>query len=125
MTTTTREFFDRYHACWEDRDPDRIAAMHTEDSVFHLHLSQPPACGRTEIRAAAAQTFALVPDLVFTLVSLRAGEDFWVAQLKLTGTAASGGPVDVDLMDFVLVENGSVKEKHSYADGVAMRAATP
>lgn len=31
--------------------------------------------------------------------------------------------IDVDLADFVLVENGAVKEKHSYVDGVAMQAA--
>ena len=28
--------------------------------------------------------FALVPDLVFGLVSLRTGEDFWVVQWKLS-----------------------------------------
>ncbi len=33
------------------------------------------------------------------------------------------GAVDIDLADFVLVENGAVQEKHSYVDGVAMRAA--
>ncbi|WP_260859891.1 nuclear transport factor 2 family protein [Streptomyces cupreus] len=64
-----------------------------------------------------------VPDLTFELVSLRVGEDFWVVQWKVTGTSASGAGVNVDLADFVLVENGAVKEKHSYVDGVAMQAA--
>lgn len=30
------EVFERYHACWEEaREPDRIAELHTADSVFH------------------------------------------------------------------------------------------
>lgn len=124
MTAATRDLFERYHACWEARDPDRIVELHTPDSVFHLHSGQGPARGREAIREAVAGTFALVPDLAFDLVSLRVGEDFWVVQWKLSGTSATGAPVDVDLADYVVVENGAVKEKHSYVDGVAMQAAT-
>ncbi|MCP2292678.1 nuclear transport factor 2 family protein [Nocardia amikacinitolerans] len=123
MTTDTRELFERYHACWADRDPDRIIELHTADSVFHLHSGQEPARGRAAIREAAAGTFALVPDLTFHLVSLRVGDDFWVVQWQLTGTSAAGNRVCVDLADYVLVEDGAVKEKHSYVDGVAMQAA--
>jgi uncharacterized protein (TIGR02246 family) len=123
MTAATHDLFERYHACWEARDPDRIAELHTEDSLFHLHSGQAPARGRAAIREAAEGTLVLVPDLTFELVSLRVGEDFWVAQWKLTGTSATGAAVNVDLADFVVVENGAVKEKHSYVDGVAMQAA--
>ncbi|MQS16830.1 ester cyclase [Streptomyces kaniharaensis] len=123
MSATTRELFERYHACWEARDPDRIAELHTLDSVFHLHSGQAPARGQAAIHESVVGMFELVPNLTFDLVSLRVGEDFWVAQLKLTGTAASGAELDADLADFVLVENGAVKEKHSYVDGVAMQAA--
>ncbi|WP_079102187.1 nuclear transport factor 2 family protein [Streptomyces sp. TP-A0356] len=98
MTATTRDLFDRYHACWEARDPDRIAELHTVDSVFHLHSGQTPAHGRAAIREAVASTFELVPDLKFELVSLRVGEDFWVVQWKLTGKSASGAAVNVDLV---------------------------
>ena len=123
MPTAAREVFERYHACWEARDPDRIAELHTDDSVFHLHSGRGPVQGRAAVREAAAEIFALVPDLAFELVSLRCGEDFWVVQWTLTGTSASGAAVDVDLVDFVLVENGAVSEKHSYVDGAAMHAA--
>ncbi|MFI9404057.1 nuclear transport factor 2 family protein [Nocardia sp. NPDC052316] len=123
MSASTTELFERYHACWADRDPDRIVELHTPDSIFHLHSGSEPARGRAEIRAAAAQTFALVPDLTFHLVNLRVGDDFWVVQWRLTGTSVTGSPVEVDLADLVLVENGAVREKHSYVDGVAMQAA--
>ncbi|MGW5381409.1 nuclear transport factor 2 family protein [Nocardia sp. NPDC003963] len=123
MTTTTRRLFERYHACWVDRDPDRIVELHSPDSIFHLHSGQEPARGRAAIREAAAGTFALVPDLTFHLISLRIGADFWVVQWQLTGTSATGRPVCVDLADYVLVADGAVTEKHSYVDGVAMQAA--
>ncbi|MEV0298227.1 nuclear transport factor 2 family protein [Nocardia sp. NPDC050710] len=123
MSTSTMDLFERYHACWVDRDPDRIVELHTPDSIFHLHSGGQPARGRAEIRAAAAETFALVPDLTFHLVNLRVGDDFWVVQWRLTGTSATGGAVDVDLADVVLIEGGAVREKHSYVDGVAMQAA--
>ncbi|MFB8281425.1 nuclear transport factor 2 family protein [Nocardia colli] len=123
MSAATRDLFERYHACWADRDPDRIVELHTPDSIFHLHSGSEPARGRDEIRASAAQTFALVPDLTFQQINLRVGDDFWVVQWKLTGTSITGAAVDVDLADLVLVENGAVREKHSYVDGVAMQAA--
>jgi uncharacterized protein (TIGR02246 family) len=123
VSTVIRELFERYHACWVDRDPDRIVELHTADSVFHLHSGEEPARGRAAIREAAAGTFALVPDLTFHLVSLRVGADFWVVQWQLTGTSASGRDICVDLADYVLVEDGAVKEKHSYVDGLAMQAA--
>jgi uncharacterized protein (TIGR02246 family) len=123
VTAATRDLFERYHAGWEARDPDRIAELHTSDSVFHLHSGQGPVRGRAPIRETVAGMFALVPDLAFEFVSLRTGEDFWVVQWKLTGTSVSGAAVDVDPADFVLVENGAVREKHSYVDGVAMQAA--
>lgn len=46
-----------------------------------------------------------------------------MVQWKLSGTSVTGGNVDVDIADVVLIENGAVREKHSYVDGVAMQAA--
>ena len=124
MSAVTRELFERYHASWESRDPQRIAELHTPDSLFHLHSTgQEPARGRAAIREAVAGLLALVPDLVFHSVSLRVGEDFWVARFELTGTTTTGNALRVDLADFVLVENDAVEEKHSYVDGIAMQAA--
>ncbi|MFE5286237.1 nuclear transport factor 2 family protein [Nocardia sp. NPDC056611] len=119
----TKDLFERYHACWAAHDPDRIAELHTPDAIFHLHSGREPARGRDAIRAAAAENFALVPDLTFTMVNLRVGEDFWVVQWVLTGTSITGAAVHVDIADLVLVEGGLVREKHTYVDGVAMQAA--
>jgi len=123
MTDSTRDLFERYHAAWVAHDPDTIASLHSSNAVFHLHAGQQPARGREDIRQAAAQTFALVPDLGFEPVSLRVGDDFWVAEWKMTGTTQTGAPVEIDLVDVVSVEGGLVTSKQSYVDGAAMQAA--
>ncbi|MGV0810565.1 nuclear transport factor 2 family protein [Mycolicibacterium boenickei] len=123
MSEATEALFERYHAAWVGHDPDAIAGLHSADSVFHLHVGQEPARGRESIRQAAAQVFELVPDLGFEPVSLRVGDDYWVAEWKMTGTTATGAPVEIDLVDVVSVEQGLVAGKQSYVDGAAMQAA--
>lgn len=67
--------------------------------------------------------FELVPDLGFEPVSLRVGEDYWVAEWTMTGTTSAGAPVEIDLVDVVSVKEGLVASKQSYVDGAAMQAA--
>lgn len=123
MSEATETLFERYHAAWVGHDADAIAGLHSVDSVFHLHVGQDPARGREAIRLAAAQVFELMPDLGFEPVSLRVGEDYWVAEWTMTGTTPAGAPVEIDLVDVVSVEDGLVTGKQSYVDGAAMQAA--
>jgi len=57
VTKNLMEFAMEYSGAWAARDPDAIAAMHTEDSVFAMH----------EVSARAA-----VRELIATLVTRRA-----------------------------------------------------
>lgn len=123
MNDATEALFERYHAAWVGHDPDAVAGMHSAESVFHVHAGQEPARGAEAIRRAVAQVFELVPDLGFEPVSLRVGEDYWVAEWKMTGTTPTGVPVEIDLVDVVSVEDGLVASKQSYVDGAAMQAA--
>lgn len=123
MNEAIDAFHERYNAAWGAHDPDAIARLHTADSVFHVHTGQEPARGQEAIRNAAARLFELLPDLVFEPVSLRVGEDFWVTEMKMTGTTAAGAPFEIDLVDVVYVEDGLVTSKQSYVDGAAMQAA--
>ncbi len=117
---TTTELFDRYAAAWAARDADAIAALHTDDSVFHLHSAgQEPAHGRAAVRAAFAEMFEQWPDLTFELVSLHPGRTFWAVQWRVV-TAG----FECDLADVVTLEDGLVKAKHSYLDALAVQAQT-
>jgi uncharacterized protein (TIGR02246 family) len=113
-----RELFDRYAAAWESRDADAIAALHTEDSVYHLHAGAEPARGREAVRAAFAELFEQWPDLSFDLVDVLVGEDFWAVEWKIRS-----GALEADLADVVRVRDGLVHSKQSYIDAIAVSEA--
>lgn len=116
-TTDLRALTDRYFDAWERRDADAIAALHTEDSVFHLHAGQEPARGREAVRDAFAAMFEQWPDLSFEQVSLHLGEDCWAVEWRIRS-----GEMETDLADIVTIEDGLVKSKQSYIDAVAIQA---
>ena len=58
MSTNPQELALQYGQAWANHDPDAIAALHTEDSVFHMHNITAPACGRAAVRDAIAGAYA-------------------------------------------------------------------
>ncbi len=42
MSRSVMEIAKEYSRAWAEHDPDAIAAMHTGDSVFHLHDTAVP-----------------------------------------------------------------------------------
>lgn len=118
-----KDLMRRYTDAWLTRDPDKIVALHTEDTTFCAHAGQERSRGKTAVRQAFADLFAQSPDLTFEAVSERTGEDFWVAEWRMIGTFASSGTrFAVDLVDVVVVEDGLVKSKDSYIDAVSLQA---
>jgi steroid delta-isomerase-like uncharacterized protein len=112
-----------YTDAWGSRDPDKIVALHTDDTTFHAHASQEAARGKAAVRQAFADLLAQFPDLAFAPVSQRVGRDFWVAEWRMSGTlAGTDSRFEVDLVDVLTVEGGLVKSKDSYIDAVSMQA---
>jgi hypothetical protein len=64
MTDANMDLAIRYGAAWAAHNPDAILAMHTDDTVFHMHGGGDPAQGRP-VREAIAAIFAQSPDLRF------------------------------------------------------------
>ena len=62
---TLAELYDRYVAAWAARDPDAIAALHTEDTTFWLHHGQQPLTGREAVRDAFAAMFETTAEFRF------------------------------------------------------------
>jgi uncharacterized protein (TIGR02246 family) len=111
-----------YSDAWAGRDPDAIAALHTPDTVFHLHSAgQEPVRGREAVRDTFAGFLALIPDLTYEQVSLRTTEDGWVAEWRMRGTTPDGRTVDADLVDVITVKDGLVHTKDSYADALTLQ----
>jgi steroid delta-isomerase-like uncharacterized protein len=124
---TVTELIGDYVAAWEARDPDRIASLHTEDGVFHLHSAGEPVRGREAIRDAFAGFLAQFPDLTFVEQELQSADWGWAVRWTMSGTLAQpfevgdavaepGARFEIDAIDMITVSGGLVAAKHTYLD---------
>jgi hypothetical protein len=124
-TPDTQSVQQRYFAAWEARDPDAIAALHTEDTVFWSRLGSEPVRGRDAVRQTFAELFERFPQLSFETNRLLFGPDFWVFDwvLKFVPEGAAD-PVGFDAVDVVqLSPEGLVARKDTFVDYVQALAA--
>jgi ketosteroid isomerase-like protein len=120
-----QELAMQYSAAWGDHDPDAIAALHTEDSVFHLHGDLAPAVGRDAIRSLVRELFTLAPDLRFDARTLFFADEQFVVEYSMSGTAA-GAPFACDGADVITARDGKVARKDTYLDfATYLRQAGP
>ena len=118
MSTNPQELALRYGQAWANHDPDAIAALHTEDSVFHMHDVAEPACGRAAVRDAFAGVLEQSPDLSFEPIRVMFGADHFVSEYQMSGTA-HGKPFACDGVDVFTLRDGLIARKDSYVDWLA------
>lgn len=130
MSTSTAATLDlaavseRYFAAWAERDPDAIAALHTDDTRFWVRAGQEPAHGRAAARDAFAQIFELFPGFGFDVHRVLLGERHWVLDWTLTWEPPGGGEGRLDCIDAVVVgEGGLVERKDTFVDAAQLQAA--
>ena len=118
---------ERYFAAWEARDPDAIAALHTDDTTFWSHLGTEPVRGRDAVRATFAELFELFPEFGFDTHRVLFGPDFWVLDWDLTFLPAGGDERrSFHCLDVVNVSpDGLVARKETFVDMVQLQAAMP
>ncbi len=123
MSMDVPELAMTYSQAWQSKDPAAIAALHTEDSVFHLHNVVEPWVGREEIAAAAAKIFEDSPDLSFELVRTHLGTDHYIGEYVMKGTR-NGKPFACEGADLFMVRDGQIARKDSYIDWVTYQKQT-
>lgn len=119
--------FERYHVGWETRDPDLIASLHSEDTVFWLHDGSEPVTGREGLRRHCVQLFAAYK-FAFEMGRRLYGEDHWVFEwtmvLSLAEPGGSPFTARVEMLDVVTVNAaGEVARKDVYMNGKQAEAA--
>lgn len=124
--SSLEEIFDRYHEAWEAKDPDAIAALHSEDSTFALRAGEERVQGRAALRAHVTGVFDTYPGYRADVHRLILGDRHWVLEwtMVIDLLDAEGHPFTarIDLLDVVNVdEEGLVTRKDVYVDG-AQRA---
>lgn len=126
-TLTTEALFDRYHVGWETRDPDLIASLHSEDTIFALHDGTEPVKGREPLRAHCRQLFHSF-DFSMEMGRRLYGDDHWVFEwaMLLSLTEPGGAPfvARVGMLDVVTLNPaGEVERKDVHPNGPEMHAA--
>jgi hypothetical protein len=99
------------------REPPAIAALHTDDSVFHMHGVAPEAVGRTDLAVLITTLIRLIPDLAFTLKRGYMAADHMVIEYAMSGTFG-GSQFVCDGADGV--KGGLVARKDTYLDLTAL-----
>jgi len=112
---TLMEFAKEYSGAWAAHDPDAIAALHTDDSVFELHDVRAAATGREAVRALIAALITAVPDLRFEPKRAHFGADHFVTEYVMSGTA-EGRRFAIAGADVFTMRDGSVGRKDTYLD---------
>ena len=119
--------FERNHVGWETRNPDLIASLHSEDTIFWIHDGSDPVKGREALRQHCAGLFAAF-HFSLEIGRLLYGEDHWVFEWTMILSLAepNGSPFTarVEMLDVVTVNRlGEVARKDVYMNGKQSRAA--
>ena len=119
--------FERYHVGWETRNPDLIASLHSEDTIFWIHDGSDPVKGREALRQHCAGLFAAF-DFSWEMGQMLYGEHHWVFEYKMILALAepNGSPFTarVEMLDVVTVNSlGEVARKDVYMNGKQAEAA--
>ena len=119
MSMTVEELAGRYHEAWASHEPGVIAALHSEDSSFHMHGVAPEAVGRTAVTALITTLVDLIPDLAFALKRGYLAADHIVIEYEMNGTFG-GTRFACDGADVIAVSEGLVARKDTYLDLTAL-----
>jgi hypothetical protein len=119
--------FERNHVGWEMKNPDLIASLHSEDTIFWLHDGSDPVKGRDALRRHCAGLFASF-DFSHEVGRQLYGEDHWVLEWTMVLSLAEpdGTPFTarVEMLDVVTVNPlGEVARKDVYMNGKQSQAA--
>jgi ketosteroid isomerase-like protein len=120
MSIETQELAARYGAAWAAHDLDAIMAMHTDDTVFHLHGGGEPAVGLGATRAAFAAAASQWPDIRFEKSRVYIGDEHFVSEYQMSATS-DGKRITCDGVDVIAVAGGRIARKDTYLDWSAIQ----
>ena len=120
MSIEIQELAARYGAAWAAHDLDAIMAMHTDDTVFHLHGGGEPIVGLSATRAAFSASATQWPDLRFEKSRVYIGDGHFVSEYEMSATS-DGKRITCDGVDVIAVTDGRIARKDTYLDWPAIQ----
>ncbi|MGH6708555.1 MAG: nuclear transport factor 2 family protein [Bradyrhizobium sp.] len=121
----TQALFARYHVGWKTRNPDLIASLHSEDTIFWVHDGAESINGREPLQRYCVELFAKSA-FGFEEGRMFFGVDYWIFEwsmiMNLVDTGGSPFTARIEMLDVVTVNQaGEVTRKDVYVNG-AQRA---
>jgi ketosteroid isomerase-like protein len=123
MSAEVQDLAVCYGAAWAAHDLDAIMALHTEDTVFHLHGDIAPAVGSAATREAFATAMEQWPDIRFERKRVHIGSGHFVSEYEMAATQA-GRQIVCDGVDVFSLRDGLVARKDTYLDWAAIQRQT-
>ena len=120
MSSDVQELAVRYGEAWAAHDLDGIMALHSDDTVFHLHGAAEPAVGLSAVREAFAASMEQWPDIRFDRKRVQIGSGHFVSEYEMTASK-DGREIVCDGVDVFTVKDGRVARKDSYLDLAAVQ----
>ena len=123
MSADIQDLAVRYGAAWAAHDLDAIMALHTDDTVFHLHGDTEPSVGLAATRETFAAAMTQWPDIRFERKRVHIGSGHFVSEYEMI--ASQGGrEIVCDGVDVFTVTDGLVARKDTYLDWAAVQRQT-
>jgi ketosteroid isomerase-like protein len=110
----------RYGTAWAARDVDAVMALHTRDTVFHLHGGGEPAVGWSATYEAFTKAIEDWPDITFERKRVHIGSAHFVSEYEMSLTK-DGREIVCDGVDVFSVQDGLVARKDTYLDWAALQ----
>jgi steroid delta-isomerase-like uncharacterized protein len=118
----------RYLDAWNRHDLDTVTALHTNDTVFTLHVGGLPShSGRDDVRRAFENDLANWPDAHWHPRRRTVTSDRCILEADFTATAATalnangrivpaGSSLESACVDILEISNGRISRKDTYID---------
>lgn len=123
------EFIERYEAAWNERDPDALTGLVTEDIVWSDPALHEPARGIPAVQEFMRSSFRSFPDLSFSqpdppAIAVNGDTVLWAWHMQGTnsgpidppGFAATGRTIAVDGIDQWTMRDGRIAVYRAYYD---------
>ena len=134
-TPAIQQLLGAYAAAWGSRDPARIAALHSADTIFDLRVDgEAPTVGRQAAQLRFAGILRDNPSYSSTVRKVEFGPNFVVIEYTIAMDAPApfqlgrmryvptGTPYAVPAIDVIRFRDGLVSEKVTFLDTDTVRA---
>lgn len=117
-------FIERFWRAFNERDPEQIVAMMTDDVILEVSFGREPwglrVVGPNAVHAFYVDMFARIPDAHWTEAHRIVCPSHIVVESVATGTPRGGSRFESMICDVLALRDGMIAAKRSYRKATAI-----